>query len=742
MQLLHSVHRCARWAAACSILAVTSAIATVASPSAASSTRSATTASTQATTRSLVSDENGDGHYCDGCTPPLVYLGGRVMDTTQDAGLTITPIYWEPADGRVTFPDGYERIINEYVANVAADSDSTSNVYSVDSEYYQDIGGTKTPIRYHFTAGTPIVDTAPFPASGCPLASSDYTACITDAQIRTELTRVATEQGLTTDLANFYPLFLPPGIETADADGSNSDSSFCGYHSEFGSGTSEIVYGNEPFKIDGCDSGQSPNGNPAADASISTLSHEVNEAVTDPGDDRAWNDSSGYEIGDICGDDYGPALGSTDPSNPTTTEYNQVINGGRYYTQTEFSNLAFASFGKGGGCVQSEGATGAPPANDPTSVDSVFSYAFPNMVPADGTSTSSIQAEVTDVAGDNVPDDPIKFSVYAISGTGQCGSLSASSASADSSGFAEVTYTASTDDVTCAIVSTDAKGGQSSTGTVYQGTAQADAPTSDQTFPSTLEPGAEATTFTTSFTNPGAKPIVDAEIDFVIFPADDATTNVTASQVSLSYSTTGADGPFTPVDLSGSTVADGEIQGVIGAEAGTTVDATSTVTVTYKMSLDASVSPDTSGELMDVEVYLNQINLASGAGTNLADTTAYPISVTAGSGAPPGTASADSTGDTADTASSDSPGTSTNDTSTNDTSTSDTEAVTTDAPTAAPVATAAVPTTSPNPTSSSGSGVVIALVAALIVIAGLAIGFVVRKRRARLASSPRPPAPG
>ena len=198
-----------------------------------------------------------NGHYCDGCAPPLEYSGGPVMDSTGAAGVTITPVYWVPADA-TQFPADYPTIINGYISNVAAASGSSSNVYSVLSEYYQEAGGTTTNIAYHITAGTPVVDTQPFPADGCDVLAG-YDACITDDQLRAELSRITAELGLTTDISNFYPMFFPPGVMTQDLDGSDSVSVYCGYHRSFGAGDKQIVYGNEPYEEDGCDSGQAPN---------------------------------------------------------------------------------------------------------------------------------------------------------------------------------------------------------------------------------------------------------------------------------------------------------------------------------------------------------------------------------------------------------------------------------------------------------------------------------------------------
>ena len=106
--------------------------------------------------------------------------GGPIADTTPVAGLTITPIYWIPST-TTQFPAGYQSLINGYISNIAAASLSTSNVYSVTSQYYSIAGSTKTFLRYKYTAGTPIVDTHPFPANGCTPVSG-FTNCITDTQ--------------------------------------------------------------------------------------------------------------------------------------------------------------------------------------------------------------------------------------------------------------------------------------------------------------------------------------------------------------------------------------------------------------------------------------------------------------------------------------------------------------------------------------------------------------------------------
>ena len=161
--------------------------------------------------------------------------------------------------------------------------------------------------------------------------------------------------------------------------------------------------------------------------------------------------SQGNEIGDECAQTFGPPLGSTDPSNPSTTEYNQVINGGKYYLQTLFSDYAYATYGLGKGCAQSEAqahpraATAAPHV---AKVVNAFVDPTPIALPADGTSKSTIVVTASDKNGNGVPGDHVHLSVglqtvgrqWPTSSTatpspsGLCGTLSNQNGTTDANG--------------------------------------------------------------------------------------------------------------------------------------------------------------------------------------------------------------------------------------------------------------------------------------------------------------------
>ncbi len=447
-----------------------------------------------------------------------------------------------------------------------------------------------------------------------------------DRQLRAELVQGIAAEHLPTGLLAFYPVFFPPQVETQDLDGSNSDDTYCGYHRNIGTGAATILYGNEPYEPSGCDAGQAPNGDPIVEGAIGTLSHEILEAMTDPADPPAWLDRSGDEIGDICADYFGTSLGSTDPSDPAHTQYNQVINGHKYYTQTMFSNTAFAKFGVGFGCQSTAKAAGPKQAGNQI----IFlSDVYPSSLPADGKSTADNNIQAWEKKTNYGVRDHVTLSTHLIQGQGSCGELNKDAGTTDDYGSLDITYTASTHNVVCGIVATESKSGRSSTALVYQGRYRALAPTAAGTFPTTLRAGGTAY-FTVTFGNRSGKAIHFATIDFDIFPAKNSSPNVKASQVTLETSTRGRGGPFAPLEVSGTTQGDGAIQGRFVGSTGTglVIGAHRKVTVTFRVTLAANVPSRGKTPVVSFEAYLDQLNPATASGSTLADTEATDIAIT------------------------------------------------------------------------------------------------------------------
>jgi hypothetical protein len=261
----------------------------------------------------------------------LPYGGGPVLHTNRTHA-----IFWEPAGSGLTFEPGYESLVETFLADVADDSRKTSNVYSLSGQY-SDASG---PAAYDSSYGGAVVATDPLPASGCvepATTGPGWTVCLTDAQLEVEIQRVIAVNDLPTANRDVYFLITPNGLGSCTDAGSTSCAlggsvnGYCGYHSQTDGG---VFYAVIPYNavLGHCQSNNPrPNASPA-DPTISTISHEHNEMVTDPTGD-AWIDSHGNEDGDLCLTSFGPALGG-----PFGAAWNETIHGGHFFLQEEWSN--------------------------------------------------------------------------------------------------------------------------------------------------------------------------------------------------------------------------------------------------------------------------------------------------------------------------------------------------------------------------------------------------------------------
>jgi len=248
-------------------------------------------------------------------------------------------IYWNPWGS--TDSSGYQSTINQYFTDVAADSGKSTNVYDSDTQYYETTGGTQY-ITYSDSFAGSTTDTSSPSSKGCTNTSGGTLGCVSDAQIASEVEKVRAANGWPTGPNAEYFVFLGKGVSTC----SGSDcfvSYFCAYHSSYTNSSGQtVLYANMPYtgySPSACGTGQSPNGNQDADSTINVTSHENNETITDYLG-NAWYDAAGYEDGDKCAWKFGTVSGTSG------AEYNQTINGHRYYLQGEYSN-------KDRGCIWS-----------------------------------------------------------------------------------------------------------------------------------------------------------------------------------------------------------------------------------------------------------------------------------------------------------------------------------------------------------------------------------------------------
>jgi PKD domain len=300
----------------------------------------------------------------------LVNHGGPVMHS-----VTTHVIYWDPGG---EFTAATKSIVHKFFTDVAHDSGSATNVFGVGGQY-TDTSGNAT---YSSTFASEKVDKDPYPSTGsCTTpkgVSADpgpffYSKCLFDEQLQSELATYIEKEALPRGPAQLYFLLLPHKVvscfEEEDpeiGEEACSNNVFCAYHSSIEGGTAnEIIYADIPFSLldsgdaKGCQSDgnaeiQHPNGDTNgtdestryADVALKYTSHEYIEAATDPLG-NAWFDGTGQEIGDKCnftgsgsepGEDPNAFLPTLGGSASSGTLFNQAINTGSYYLQSEWDN--------------------------------------------------------------------------------------------------------------------------------------------------------------------------------------------------------------------------------------------------------------------------------------------------------------------------------------------------------------------------------------------------------------------
>jgi Phosphate-induced protein 1 conserved region len=288
------------------------------------------------------------------------YHGGPVLHSE-------TPylIFWEPGGSHMISPSS-KSVLTQYLTDVARDSGASNNVYGVLAQY-TDATGTGAMYQQTFGGAQVIDDTQAYPAqsSSCSLATG-VTACVTDAQIQAEISRLIGAGRLPTGTganAPIYFMITPTDVNVCLGGGQCASNNFCAYHDYFTLSGAPVLYASVPFEVwangsvkgcqdDGTSVYQSPAGPYHGDPGYQiadNLSHELSETITDPLINAWFAGGNGSEVGDLCeayasvSDTrkdvsslaYSPIL-SGGASAGTLTD--QLFEGDYYYTQTEWSN--------------------------------------------------------------------------------------------------------------------------------------------------------------------------------------------------------------------------------------------------------------------------------------------------------------------------------------------------------------------------------------------------------------------
>jgi phosphate-induced protein 1 len=262
-----------------------------------------------------------DIQICQSHCPTFRNHGGSVMES-----FSAYVIFWLPK-GYGYEPYGstmrFETLITQYFRDIGGTA-----LYGLLTQYW----GTQGQIHNHATLGGVFRDSQPYPAAGTrahPLGARD---------IESEIGRVMRVAGWSESSTHEFFLFTGYGVQECDypeyRDGGctfrSGRNDYCAYHSYFG-GT---IFAYIPV-IPGCVGlpARSPNGDVVADSTISIVSHEQFESVTDPMINGWYGEiAQKDEVGDLCFQDYGPIR--FDGSNVT------LNNGHRYIVQEEWSQRA------------------------------------------------------------------------------------------------------------------------------------------------------------------------------------------------------------------------------------------------------------------------------------------------------------------------------------------------------------------------------------------------------------------
>jgi hypothetical protein len=306
---------------------------------------------------------------------PLSYGNGPVVHNSASYAL-----YWDHQSGR--YNGEWERLISGFLFGAGSDSGVLRNDFAVLTQYH-DTTGAKAAYEQTFRGA--YTDTDAYPSSG---NCNEGVPCLTDAQIRAELTKYITDIGLPTGLnpsngpTPIYYVFTPPGVnvclEGSGAHGhcasQTSANPLCSYHSFIAPGgqLSTVLYAVVPWTAgnfgtfqspqvsgtncqDGTGTIQEPNqiglgpeGEYSAglgDLIINDVATQAMSTITNPLF-NAWHDSGdANEVVDKCRNDFlggeqGLPLPGPDPNTKAGNAHNQTIDGVPYYLNDVYNQAA------------------------------------------------------------------------------------------------------------------------------------------------------------------------------------------------------------------------------------------------------------------------------------------------------------------------------------------------------------------------------------------------------------------
>lgn len=215
------------------------------------------------------------------------------------------------------------------------------------TDLLKSIGGTKyfgINSTYTDAKGNHIINAVNYIKS----ANDNYSqgTALTDAQVQQIVASKISQGTFPADTNGIY--FVLTSADVNETSGFCTQ--YCGWHTAATIQNKNIKYafvGNADRCLNSCAAqSTSPNNNPGADAMASVISHELEEATTDPNLNAWFNTSTGEENADQCAWTFGTTATAGNGS-----MYNMIIHGKQYLIQQNWLNAIVS--GQQGACVKS-----------------------------------------------------------------------------------------------------------------------------------------------------------------------------------------------------------------------------------------------------------------------------------------------------------------------------------------------------------------------------------------------------
>jgi len=246
-----------------------------------------------------------------GSNNDLVYHGPLTpveRNSTTANLINVYAIYWLPTslqDGTpVTGSSNYVKFHHQFLADIAGANGLSSianQYYSVDNKKHKNYANA----RLFYTAE--IVDTSPYPTTGCPESTLSSTNCLEDSDIQAKIVATIDQKKWLPNGHTVILVYTAMGEDVCDGKGNCTTfgTSFCGYHSAIPEPQlgSFLAYAGLPYTgangVGNCGTGFYPQNYPDAEAVANTAVTQIFAMITNPLH-NGWYTSNGLEIGDLC----------------------------------------------------------------------------------------------------------------------------------------------------------------------------------------------------------------------------------------------------------------------------------------------------------------------------------------------------------------------------------------------------------------------------------------------------------